>query len=445
MKRNLLFNQTTAIGKRLAMVLTMLLIVGIGQAWGETYLLGWGSASGTAGAYTNFTTTSGTVNNIVSFSTAKNSGSAPAYNSNNSELRLYYASNGSGGSITLTPATGITITGFVMTTSTAPTVKYKVGSGNLTTVSKASNANTYTVSNINATSSSALTIQNANTSNTQLRIKTIQITYTKSGGNTSVSSVSLNHSTLSLEVGETSTLIATVLPNNATNKTVTWSSSNAAVATVSDGVVAAVSAGSTTITVKTEDGDKTATCNVTVTAPAGGGGSSDGECTWELVTDASDLKAGDQIVITAAEVDMALSTTQQTNNRTGTAITKTNNKLEINSFVQILILEEGSESGTFAFKDTDGTNNGYLYAASSSSNHLKTKAEKDKHGAFSIEINGKGVASIQAKASSNRNVLRYNPGNTPPLFSCYESGKMSDVSIYKKVCTAETTHYLLRK
>jgi transglutaminase/protease-like cytokinesis protein 3 len=331
MKRNLLFNQTTAIGKRLAMVLTMLLIVGIGQAWGETYLLGWGSASGTAGAYTNFTTTSGTVNNIVSFSTAKNSGSAPAYNSNNSELRLYYASNGSGGSITLTPATGITITGFVMTTSTAPTVKYKVGSGNLTTVSKASNANTYTVSNITATSSSALTIQNANTSNTQLRIKTIQITYTKSGGNTSVSSVSLNHSTLSLEVGETSTLIATVLPNNATNKTVTWSSSNAAVATVSDGVVAAVSAGSTTITVKTEDGDKTATCNVTVTAPAGGGGSSDGECTWELVTDASDLKAGDQIVITSAEVDMALSTTQQTNNRTGTAITKTNNKLEINS------------------------------------------------------------------------------------------------------------------
>ena len=150
-----------------------MLTVGVGNAWGDTYTLGWGSASGSN--YTNFTTVSGTVTDIVSFSSAKNSSSsAPAYNSSNSELRLYYDSGGDGGSITLTPATGLMITGFVMTTSTSPSVKYSVDGGDATSVSASSN--TYTVSGISACTS--VTIQNVNTSNTQLRIKTIQITYT---------------------------------------------------------------------------------------------------------------------------------------------------------------------------------------------------------------------------------------------------------------------------
>ena len=64
------------------------------------------------------------------------------------------------------------------------------------------------------------------------------------------------------------TLIPTVLPAEATDKSVTWSSSNEAVATVTDGVVTAVAAGTATITVTTTDGAKTATCAVTVAAPA---------------------------------------------------------------------------------------------------------------------------------------------------------------------------------
>ena len=66
-------------------------------------------------------------------------------------------------------------------------------------------------------------------------------------------------------LGATETLIATVSPANATNKSVTWSSSNTSVATVSsNGLVTAVSPGTTTITVRTEDGKKTAICKVTV-------------------------------------------------------------------------------------------------------------------------------------------------------------------------------------
>ena len=74
--------------------------------------------------------------------------------------------------------------------------------------------------------------------------------------------------TLTLGETETVTLIPTVLPAEATDKSVTWSSSNEAVATVTDGVVTAVAAGTATITVTTTDGAKTATCTVTV-SPAG--------------------------------------------------------------------------------------------------------------------------------------------------------------------------------
>ena len=78
-----------------------------------------------------------------------------------------------------------------------------------------------------------------------------------------VSSVSLDKTSVSLNVGESVTLAATVKPDNATNKTVTWSSDKASVATVdASGKVTAKAEGTATITAKA--GDKTATCSVTV-------------------------------------------------------------------------------------------------------------------------------------------------------------------------------------
>ena len=82
----------------------------------------------------------------------------------------------------------------------------------------------------------------------------------------SVESVSLEKTDLVFNVGETVTLSASVLPSNAANKAVTWSSSNESIATVSSkGVVTGLSLGSAVITVTTVDGGKAATCNVTVT------------------------------------------------------------------------------------------------------------------------------------------------------------------------------------
>jgi|WetSurMetagenome_2_1015567.scaffolds.fasta_scaffold04726_5 hypothetical protein len=80
-----------------------------------------------------------------------------------------------------------------------------------------------------------------------------------------VTGVSLDKSTLSLTVGNTATLTATLKPANATNKSVTWSSDTKSVANVSSGTVTAVAAGSAIITVSTTDGNYTATCTATVT------------------------------------------------------------------------------------------------------------------------------------------------------------------------------------
>jgi uncharacterized protein YjdB len=78
-----------------------------------------------------------------------------------------------------------------------------------------------------------------------------------------VSSITLDKSSLELTEGETATLVATVKPDNATDKTVTWTSDKASVATVdANGKVTAVAEGTATITAKA--GDKTATCSVTV-------------------------------------------------------------------------------------------------------------------------------------------------------------------------------------
>ena len=80
-----------------------------------------------------------------------------------------------------------------------------------------------------------------------------------------VTGVTLDKETMSLTAGSTGTLTATITPENATNKNLTWTSDNEAVVAVSDGVVSAVAAGTANITVTTADGGKTATCVVTVT------------------------------------------------------------------------------------------------------------------------------------------------------------------------------------
>ncbi len=112
--------------------------------------------------------------------------------------------------------------------------------------------------------------------------------------NVEVTGVSLSASSATVNVGSTTTLTASVAPSNATNKSITWSSSNPSVATVSGGVVTGVAAGTATITASSNNG-KTATASVTV---------KDSPIPTSLTNNsklsASTISLGDSVTVTAA-------------------------------------------------------------------------------------------------------------------------------------------------
>ena len=145
---------------------------------------------------------------------------------------------------------------------------------------------------------------------------------------------------------------------------------------------------------------------------------------WQICTDVSQLEVGDKIIIVAKTGDFALGTTQNTSNRSVTSIEKSDNTATINDDVQVITLESGIHENTFAFY----VGTGYLYAPSSSSNHLKTRTDINENASWSIEIDSSHVANIVAQGESSRNVLMYNSGNE--IFSCYSSTQEA-VVIYK--------------
>ena len=92
-----------------------------------------------------------------------------------------------------------------------------------------------------------------------------------------VKSVTLNVISVTMSVGDTLTLTAIISPFDAENQRVLWSTSNANVVTVNDGIIRAVAAGEATVVVKTDDGGKTAECAVVVKGTNEGDGTEEGE------------------------------------------------------------------------------------------------------------------------------------------------------------------------
>ena len=145
----------------------------------------------------------------------------------------------------------------------------------LTVTYNPADANTNKALTWSSNNTSVATVD-ANGTVTGVAAGTATITATTANGKTAtcsvtvqavaVTGVSLNKTSASLQIGESETLTATVTPADATNKNITWESSNPAVATVNNGQVKAIAEGAATITVKTVDGNKTATCSVSVTA-----------------------------------------------------------------------------------------------------------------------------------------------------------------------------------
>lgn len=152
---------------------------------------------------------------------------------------------------------------------------------------------------------------------------------------------------------------------------------------------------------------------------------------YTLVTDYSELTVDSKVIIAAATANKALGT-QGNNNCTAVEITKTDNTI-VNpaSAVRVFTLSAGNEENTLAFKDAAG----YIYAASSSSNYLRTETNLSGNSSWSLVLND-GIATLKAMGSSTRNWLRYN--STSTCFSCYASGQ-GDVCLYKLDGSGTTT------
>lgn len=149
-----------------------------------------------------------------------------------------------------------------------------------------------------------------------------------------------------------------------------------------------------------------------------------GQQYWQQVTDASTLTIGNIYCIVNKENKVALSTTQNNNNRGQFSIDLVDGTFGDDDSIQKITLEAGSVEGTYAFN----VGNGYLYAASSGYNHLKT-GDLNDNASWDISISD-GNATIKAQGTNTRNWLRYNSSSS--LFSCYASGQ-KDVQLFELV------------
>ena len=143
-----------------------------------------------------------------------------------------------------------------------------------------------------------------------------------------------------------------------------------------------------------------------------------------LVTNINDLKAGDKIIIVAANANYALGESSSSgNNMVAIAIEKSGNTVSFGSDVQIITIGNGRSAGSYSL----GVNGGYLFSASSSKNHLKTESSLSDNSSWKIEISASGIATVKSQGSNSRNWLRYNDQNV--IFSSYGSGQQ-DILIY---------------
>jgi hypothetical protein len=156
---------------------------------------------------------------------------------------------------------------------------------------------------------------------------------------------------------------------------------------------------------------------------------------WTLVTNMSQLSVGSKIIIAAASANKALSTLQNPKNRASVDIIKSTNKdtLMVNRDVQIVTLELGAKERTWALSVGDM---GYLYAASSSENQMKTQSQIDANASWVIILSDTGMATMQAMGNNTHCFMKYNAGYQ--TFSCFEEDG-ANVVLYGKDLSSVST------
>lgn len=164
---------------------------------------------------------------------------------------------------------------------------------------------------------------------------------------------------------------------------------------------------------------------------------------YELVTSASDLKAGDNYLIVGKNgTNYYAMGAAQTNNFKGAAVTLDNTTISITNedVTPVTLRSTGDSDYPYQFEISGSK---YLYAASTSSNYMKATTTATEAKSFaSLEVASTGVATVKfknlnASGSGIRNWMRFNYNNGNPIFSCYTSGQ-NDVYLYKEVTTVAT-------
>jgi hypothetical protein len=190
-------------------------------------------------------------------------------------------------------------------------------------------------------------------------------------------------------------------------------------------------------------GGKTTTFTVTVLETAN---------TYQLVTSSSQLISGGHYVISSGYADNSATpvmgtTSTSGNNRLQTTIEVSSSALTPSDATEIITL--GGSTGAWTMFGTKGVSEvthqaiGYFYAASSTSNYLRTEtslqeSETNDRWTISIATSSPYVATITANGSNSNNILRYNSNSS--LFSCYGSGNsQNDVYLFKEVKTTTKT------
>lgn len=229
-------------------------------------------------------------------------------------------------------------------------------------------------------------------------------------------------------LGEANEFPALANPNSLT---VAYSSTNEAVATVdaTTGEITLVAAGQATIKAVFEGNDAyepgEASYLLIVKEKEIAGTDK-----FELVTDASKLTDGDVIILAYENEEgdaWAMSTTQNANNRAANPVEiEEDGTIIPGSTIQQITVEE-----EYYFNVGDG----YLYAAGTTGNWLRTEAEPDDNALATISIADNGDATIVFQGANTRNHMRFNTNNGNPMFSCYaETSSVKTLPrIYRKI------------
>ena len=161
------------------------------------------------------------------------------------------------------------------------------------------------------------------------------------------------------------------------------------------------------------------------------------QTTYTKVTSVSELEAGAKYIIVGYDeaLGYCAMSYQKTNNRHAIQVTDNGGSITLtpatdpNSQTEAYQITLGGNAGAWTFFDE--VKNGYLYAASSSANQLKTQTTNNANGEWNIVFEGDGNAVVTANGDNTRNVMRFNENsqNGDPLFNCYLPTSTAGVNV----------------